>query len=389
MQALKNGSLTVYPEYLNTFNTAVAGYRHGFRTLLDAYDGAEHYALSHGMQVLAPTPFSDTSAIAVTVAYAAQNHVRGIGDLAHLTAGLTLGGPPQFQQGTPGLPALNDVYGFVPIGYRPMAVGDQYSALNNGAIQAAEVNNTDGQLATGDYAVLRDPRRVFGWGNVVPVVSAKAMVTEGPAFADTIQRVNDTLTTATIRQLNYAVSDRRPGSRLGGPPVPADPRAAGADDAVAASASAGAESGGAALGLAQELDLDGRRELDADEHELGDAGAGGDLKCVLAVGVEEQHTDLAAVARVDEAGRIDDRDAVAGRQARAGQDQTGLSRRDLHGDARGHRRPLARCQHGILQRVEVEAGVAVVGSGGEPRALVQARDAQGHPLAAGVSANEA
>ena len=206
VQALKNGSLTVYPEYLNTFNTAVAGYRHGFRTLLDAYDGAEHYALSHGMQVLAPTPFSDTSAIAVTVAYAAQNHVRGIGDLANLTADLTLGGPPQFQQGTPGLPALNDVYGFVPIGYRPMAVGDQYSALNNGAIQAAEVNNTDGQLATGDYAVLRDPRRVFGWGNVVPVVSAKAMVTEGPAFADTIQRVNDTLTTATIRQLNYAVS---------------------------------------------------------------------------------------------------------------------------------------------------------------------------------------
>jgi osmoprotectant transport system substrate-binding protein len=206
VQALKNGSLTVYPEDLNTFNTAVAGYRHGFRTLLDAYDGAEHYALSHGMQVLAPTPFSDTSAVAVTVAYAAQNHVRGIGDLANLTTGPTFGGPPQFQQGAPGLPALNDVYGFVPIGYRPMAVGDQYSALNNGAIQAAVVNNTDGQLATGDYAVLRDPRRAFGWGNVVPIASAKAMVTEGPAFADTIQRVNDTLTTATIRQLNYAVS---------------------------------------------------------------------------------------------------------------------------------------------------------------------------------------
>jgi osmoprotectant transport system substrate-binding protein len=206
VQALKNGSLTVYPEYLNTFNTVVAGYRHGFRTVLDAYDGAEHYALSHGMQVLAPTPFSDTPAIAVTVAYAALNHLRGIGDLDRLTAALTLGGPPQFQQGTPGLPALNNVYGFVPIGYRPMAVGDQYSALNNGAIQAAEVNSTDGQLATGDYAVMRDPRRVFGWGNVVPVVSAKAMATEGPAFADTIQRVNDTLTTDAIRQLNYAAS---------------------------------------------------------------------------------------------------------------------------------------------------------------------------------------
>jgi len=206
VQALRSGSLTMYPEYLNTFNSAVAGYQHPFKTLLDAYQGAQHYALAHGMQLLAPTPFSDTPAIAVTVAYAADNHARTIADLGRITSPLTLGGPSQFQQGAPGVPALIDIYGFVPTGYRSLAVGDQYPALNNGTIQAAEVNTTDGQLATGDYAVMRDPRRVFGWGNVVPVVSAKAFATEGPAFADTIQRVDDTLSTATIRQLNYAVA---------------------------------------------------------------------------------------------------------------------------------------------------------------------------------------
>ncbi len=205
-QALQNGSLTVYPEYLNTFNTAIAGYHHGFRTLLDAYDGAQHYALTHGMQVLAPTPFADTSGLAVTVAYAAENHVRAIADLDRLTAGLTVGGPAQLQTGSPGLPDLNIAYGFAPLAYRAMAVGDQYSALNSGTIQAADVNTTDGQLATGDYVVMRDPRRVFGWGNVVPVVSAKAAAAEGPAFTDTIQRVDDKLTTDTIRQLNYAVA---------------------------------------------------------------------------------------------------------------------------------------------------------------------------------------
>lgn len=206
MQALQNGSLTVYPEYLNTFNTVVAGYHHGFRSLLDAYQGAQHYALAHGMQVLAPTPFSDTDALAVTVAYAAQNRVRSIGDLNRLSAGITVGGPPQFQTGSPGLPNLNIDYGFVPIGYRAMAVGDQYTALNNGTIQVADVNSTDGQLDTGDYVLLRDPQRTFGWGNVVPVVSAKAVAAEGSAFTDTIQRVDDLLNTATIRQLNYAVT---------------------------------------------------------------------------------------------------------------------------------------------------------------------------------------
>ena len=206
VQALRSGSLSVYPEYLNTFNTVVAGYHHGFGTLLDAYQGAQHYALAHGMQVLAPTPFSNTDAIAVTVAYAAANRVSTIGDLNRLTAGLTLGGPSQFQTGSPGLPDLNVAYGFVPTAYRPMAVGDQYAALNNGTIQAADVNSSDGQLATGDYVLMRDPRRAFGWGNVVPVVSAQAMAAEGPVFADTIQRVDDMLTTNTIRQLNYAVS---------------------------------------------------------------------------------------------------------------------------------------------------------------------------------------
>jgi osmoprotectant transport system substrate-binding protein len=206
VQALQNGSLTVYPEYLNTFNTGIAGYHHDFHSLLDAYNGAQHYALTHGMQVLAPTPFADTSGLAVTVAYAADNRLRAIGDLNRLSAALTVGGAAQFQTASPGLADLNIAYGFVPLAYRAMAVGDQYSALNSGTIQAADVNTTDGQLATGDYVVMRDPRRVFGWGNVVPVVSAKAMAAEGSAFTDTIQRVDDKLTTDTIRQLNYAVS---------------------------------------------------------------------------------------------------------------------------------------------------------------------------------------
>src|SRR5581483_11960539 len=185
-------------EYLNTFNTAIAGYHHEFSTLLDAYQGAQQYALAHGMQVLAPTPFSNT--------YAAANHVRSIGDLNRLSAGITVGGPAQFQTASPGLPDLNINYGFVPIGYRAMAVGDQYGALNNSTIQAADVNTTDGQLDTGDYVLMRDPRHAFGWGNVVPVVSAKAVASEGSAFTDTIQRVDDALDTYSIRQLNYAVS---------------------------------------------------------------------------------------------------------------------------------------------------------------------------------------
>jgi osmoprotectant transport system substrate-binding protein len=67
------------------------------------------------------------------------------------------------------------------------------------------VNTTDGQLTTGNYVLLKDPLKVLGWGNVVPVVSAQVLQAEGPAFAATINRVSGLLTLQAIRQLNAAV----------------------------------------------------------------------------------------------------------------------------------------------------------------------------------------
>lgn len=205
VQALDTGALAMYPEYLNVFDSDIAGYRHGFRSSLDAYAAAEHYALAHGLELLTPTPFSDTDAIAVTVAFAAANHLRTIRDLRRVESQLTLGGPPQFQQGSPGLPALEAAYGVTPTAFKSLAVGDQYNELDADVVQAADVDTTDGELASGDYAVLTDPRNIFGWGSIVPVISTKALSEEGPAFEETINRVDATLTTAVMRQLNQAV----------------------------------------------------------------------------------------------------------------------------------------------------------------------------------------
>jgi glycine betaine/choline ABC-type transport system substrate-binding protein len=46
---------------------------------------------------------------------------------------------------------------------------------------------------------------VLGWGNVVPVVSAQLLSVEGPAFAQTINKVSSLLTLGTMRRLNAAV----------------------------------------------------------------------------------------------------------------------------------------------------------------------------------------
>jgi len=205
VQALKDGTLAMYPEYLDIFNSAIAGDGRTFRTQLAAYAAADRYALGHGLELLEPTPFSDTDAIVVTDAYAADNELHSIRDLRRVATSLTIGGPPQFQRGSPGLPEIKRAYGVTPAAFKPLAVGDQYDELDAGTVQAADVNTTDGQLASGDYVLLSDPRQIFGFGNVVPVISAKWLAAEGPAFADTIDRVDETLTTATMRELNSEV----------------------------------------------------------------------------------------------------------------------------------------------------------------------------------------
>jgi osmoprotectant transport system substrate-binding protein len=183
----------------------VAGDRHPFRSRTSALRAAQRYAITHGLALLDPTPFSNTDAIAVTVAFAHDGRLRSIFDLRRVAATMAMAGPPQFATTDPGLPALSDVYGVTPERYRSMPVGSQYGALNTGAVQAAYVSSTDGQLASGDYRLLTDHRRMFGWGNVVPVVSGKALAAEGPVFAETIERVDRALTTPVMRQLNSAV----------------------------------------------------------------------------------------------------------------------------------------------------------------------------------------
>jgi osmoprotectant transport system substrate-binding protein len=202
--ALESGRLDMYPEYLGTWDSTVAGYKVQFRSAHSTYRAGQRYALAHGLQLLEPTPFSDTNAVGVTRTYAVANDLRSLTDLNRVAPTLTFGAPPQFQQDPTGLPALEQTYGFVPATFKPLDIGAQYQALDNGAVQAAVVNTTDGQLA-GDYTLLRDPRHVFGWGNVVPVVSTKVLLAEGPAFEATIDRVSALLTTGVMRRLNAAV----------------------------------------------------------------------------------------------------------------------------------------------------------------------------------------
>ena len=201
----------------------------------------------------------------MTFDYAVENQVQSIPDLITMSAQLTLGGPPQFQQSPTGLPALQSTYGVVPAAFKPLELGSPVQALDQGTVQAAVVQTTDPQLLSGSYPLLRDPEDMFGWGNVVPVASVRALDAEGPAFEATINRVSALLTLSAMRELNAAVEldGQDPADRRD--PVPAGRTAScrarprPADDARPGALAARAETAGAALRGGELVDLDDRR----------------------------------------------------------------------------------------------------------------------------------
>ena len=375
MQSLATGQLAMYPEYLDNWDSQVAGLQQPFKTRDDAYTAGLRYALKHGLVLLNPTPFSNTNAIAVSFNYAVENEIQSIPDLIKMAPQLTLGGPPQFQQSTTGLPAIQSTYGLVPATFKPLEIGSQYQALDQGTVQAAVVNTTDPQLLTGSYPLLHDPEDIFGWGNVVPVVSSRALDAEGPVFEATINRVSSLLTLAAIRELNSAVvlSGQDPAvvaqqflQDQGILPPPASPLAARP------------EAPRAPLGQRQLLDLDHLGRLHPDQHQLRDPIAGRDLEPRRTVGVQQQHAHLTPVSGVDQTRSVHQRDPVLGGQSGARQHQAGLAIRNLDRHAGADRGPLAGGQHAVLERVQVESGIAGIRPGRQPRAGVEPPDSERH-----------
>jgi osmoprotectant transport system substrate-binding protein len=208
LKQLQDGEITMYPEYLNVFNGVFAGSTKHFRTPQAAYRAAVTYAKSQKLALLNYTPFSDTSGIATTVSFAQQNGLQQVSDLAGVTGTLAIGGPPQLEQDPiTGLPVLERIYKLLPseTTYKSLEIGNQYKALDQNTVQAAYVNTTDGEFTTGNYTLLGDPDKMFGIGNVVPVVSAKMLAEEGPGFSQTINKVSALLTLSVIRELNAQV----------------------------------------------------------------------------------------------------------------------------------------------------------------------------------------
>jgi osmoprotectant transport system substrate-binding protein len=207
-QALTDGALDMYPEYIGVLLSEVANVRARPESPSAAYAAAQAFERRRGFTLLAATPFSDANALAVKPSFARRHHVRSIADLAKVPGGVRIGAPPEFRTRFEGLVGLRQRYGLRDVRVSALAIGRQYAALDGGRVDVAAVFTTDGQLAGGRYVVLEDPRGVFGTQHLAPIISDAALRAHGPRLRAVLDAVSRRLTASAMRRMNAAVQLR-------------------------------------------------------------------------------------------------------------------------------------------------------------------------------------
>jgi osmoprotectant transport system substrate-binding protein len=204
-KALTSGKIDMYPEYTGTTLSVVAGQASEARSAQDAYAKAKAFYEKRGQTLTAPTPFFDSDGVAVKKDFATKNGLKAIGDLDKLGSKVSLAGAPAFESRNDGLVGLRKSYGLKGLKFVPLQIGLQYKAIDTGKVNAIEVFTTDGALASGKYAVLDDPKKVFGFQNVAMVVPKKLLTKLGPGFEQTVNDVSSKLTNEAMQRMNAAV----------------------------------------------------------------------------------------------------------------------------------------------------------------------------------------
>jgi osmoprotectant transport system permease protein len=208
-EALRTGSVDVYPEYTGTGLIAVLHDTLPAAVLADPRQVFGHvsrvFADRYGVRWLPPLGFENTYAIAVRPATAREYGLRTLTDLTRASPNLTAGFTPDFIGRPDGLAGLEAAYGrsIRPRDIRPLLPALKYQALAGGSVDVIDGFSTDGLLDRYGLVVLEDDRRFF------PPYEAAALL--GPRAAGrhdvvaVLTLLSGRLDETTMRALNRRV----------------------------------------------------------------------------------------------------------------------------------------------------------------------------------------
>jgi osmoprotectant transport system substrate-binding protein len=200
--ALRNGKITLYPEYTGIMLSVTFKRKTLPKSAAATYALAKKLYGKRGQTLLRQTPFQDVDVLAVTRATAKKYGLKTIRDLRKVP-NLSIAGFPEWE--TRWRDEIGTRYGVKGFDFVPLAGISAYTLLDQKKVLAADVFTTDPQLLSKKYVQLRDPQNMFGFQHVAPVVDKKLVSEYGAKFTTTIDKVTRLLTVKAIAAMNRAV----------------------------------------------------------------------------------------------------------------------------------------------------------------------------------------
>ncbi|HEY3740334.1 MAG TPA: glycine betaine ABC transporter substrate-binding protein [Bryobacteraceae bacterium] len=198
-EALKSGSIDIYPEYTGTALTAVLHQppirdsEAGFQKLQDEYRKWQ-------LEWMPPLGFNDSFAMVVMSDLAREQNLKTISDAVKRPWKLGVG--YEFVERPDGLKGMQEAYGLRlegdPI---TMDLGLLYQALRSKKVEMAAANATDGMLAHQEFTILEDDRHYFPPYECSLVVRSQ-ILQQFPQLKGALEELSGKISNDTMRKLN-------------------------------------------------------------------------------------------------------------------------------------------------------------------------------------------
>jgi osmoprotectant transport system substrate-binding protein len=192
---LKNGSITVLPEY----NGSLLAYldKDATQESAEAVDAAVKAKLDSKLTLLDSAPAEDKDSVTVNADTAKKYKLTTestLADLKDIAPDLVIGGSPEFQTRQQGLLGLESEYGLKFKSFKALDAGGPLTqaALKKNTVQAADIFTTDPTITKEKFVVLQDPKNLFGFANVTPLVYKSGLPQEGVAALNAVSAKLDT-----------------------------------------------------------------------------------------------------------------------------------------------------------------------------------------------------
>ncbi|MES9508214.1 ABC transporter substrate-binding protein [Streptomyces sp. NPDC000609] len=214
--ALENGQIDVVPEYAATFADWLNARKNGADAtpvgspdLAATMKALRALAAPRGLTVLDPGRAVDQNAFAVAARYAAEHHLRTLGDLGRSRLPVRLAAGDECVRRPYCAPGLKKTYGIRITAVDPKGVGTTQAkqAVQKGQDQMVLTTTTDATLDSFGLVLLADDRHLQNADYLVPVVNRSRAGSAGVRTA--LGRLNTVLTTADLARLDEQVDSWR------------------------------------------------------------------------------------------------------------------------------------------------------------------------------------